>query len=154
VQGERRGKLKWVIGDARELPFPDRAFDIVYSNSVIEHVGNFDDQRRFAAECSRVGRSYFIQTPNRNFFIEPHMLTPFVHWLPKTWQPRLLRNFTLWGLITRPDDAAQARMLNTTRMLTCAEFQSLFPGAEIQTERFLGMAKCFVAMKIPPPGSD
>ncbi len=147
MQGARSRKFEWVIGDALKLPFPEDAFEIVYSNSVIEHVGNLDDQRRFAAECSRVGRSYFVQTPNRNFPIEPHLLTPFIHWLPIKWQARLLRNFTLWGWITRPDAAARARFLNTTRMLTRAEFQSLFPDAEIRSERFLGLAKCFIAIK-------
>jgi hypothetical protein len=153
TQGTRSGKFEWVIGDARRLSFPDNAFEIVYSNSVIEHLGTFDDQRRFAAECRRVGRSYFVQTPNRNFPIEPHLLTPLVHWLPKRWQARLLRNFTLWGWITRPDAAARARFLNTTRMLTRAEFQSLFPDADIRRERFLGLTKCFIATKKRSPSA-
>jgi hypothetical protein len=150
MQGTHSGKFAWVIGDARKLPFPDRAFDVVYSNSVIEHLGTLDDQRRFAAECARVGRSYFVQTPNRNFPIEPHLLTPFVHWLPNECQARLLRNFTLWGWITRPGAAARAGFLNTTRMLSRSEFQSLFPDAELRTERFLGLTKCFIAIRKGP----
>ncbi|MFL6515431.1 MAG: class I SAM-dependent methyltransferase [Chthoniobacterales bacterium] len=146
-QGEHSGRFEWVIGDARQLPFPDEAFDIVYSNSVIEHLGGIEDQHAFAAECRRVGRSYFIQTPNRNFPIEPHVLTPFIHWLPKTWQAPLLRNFTVWGWITRPGPEAQRRFLNTTRMLTRGELQELFPDAEIQAERFCGLAKSFIAFK-------
>jgi ubiquinone/menaquinone biosynthesis C-methylase UbiE len=156
LQGERSGKFEWVIGDARKLPYPNNAFEVVYSNSVIEHVGSFDDQITFAAECRRAGRSYFIQTPNRNFPIEPHVLTPFIHWLPKAWQGRLLRNFTFWGWITRPNAEAQARFLNTTRMLTKTELHSLFPDAEIRRERFFGLTKSFVAMKRetdPPPRS-
>ena|GEM_PF-3897996 len=82
------------------------------------------------------------------FPIEPHVLTPFIHWLPRRLQARLLRNFTVWGLMTRPDAAARARFLDTTRMLTRTELQTLFPGAEIWTERFLGLAKSFVAVKI------
>lgn len=147
VQGGRSSQFEWVIGDARKLPFPDNSFDVVYSNSVIEHLGAPEDQRLFAAECRRVGRSYFVQTPNRDFPIEPHLLTPFIHRLPLRWQARLLRNFTLWGLITRPDADARARYLQTTRMLTEAEFQSLFPEAEIQREYFLGLTKCFIAIK-------
>jgi hypothetical protein len=147
VQGKRSAKFEWVIGDARKLPYPDNSFEVVYSNSVIEHLGSFDDQKTVAAECRRVGRSYFIQTPNRNFPIEPHVLTPFFHWLPKSWQGRLLRNFTVWGWITRPDADARARFLTTTRMLTKTELQSLFPDAEIRRERFLGLTKSFVAIK-------
>ena len=148
LEGKRGGEIRWVLADVRELPFADKAFEIVYSNSVIEHVGTVEDQRRFAAECRRVGRSYYIQTPNRHFPIEPHVLTPFFHWLPRKLQARLLRNFTVWGWMTRPDAAARARFLDTTRMLTRAELQRLFPEAEIWTERFLGLAKSFVAVRI------
>jgi hypothetical protein len=147
-EGKRGGEIRWVLADVRELPFADKAFEIVYSNSVIEHVGTVEDQRRFADECRRVGRSYHVQTPNRRFPIEPHLLTPFIHWLPRKLRARLLRNFTVWGWITRPDAAARARFLDTTRMLTRTELQTLFPEAEIWTERFLGLAKSFVAVKI------
>jgi ubiquinone/menaquinone biosynthesis C-methylase UbiE len=151
-QGQRTGLFEWVIGDARHLPFGDGAFEIVYSNSVIEHLGDSNDQRKFATECRRVGQSYFIQTPNRNFPIEPHLLTPFIHWLPKNWQARLLRNFTVWGWITRPDAAKRDWLLRTTRMLNKAEFQSLFPDAEIKCERLLGLTKSFIAIKLATDG--
>jgi hypothetical protein len=148
IEGNRGGEIQWVLADVRELPFPDKKFEIVYSNSVIEHLGTIEDQRRFAAECRRVGRSYYVQTPNRHFLVEPHLLTPFIHWLPEKLQARLLRNFTVWGWITRPDSAARTHFLNTTRMLTRSEFQGLFPEAEIWTERFLWLAKSFTAVKI------
>jgi ubiquinone/menaquinone biosynthesis C-methylase UbiE len=147
VQGSRSGKFEWIVGDARQLPFPDQSFEIVYSNSVIEHLGTAEDQRRFVEEVRRVGCSYFVQTPNRDFFLEPHLVTPFIHWFPRKLQARLLRNFTLWGWITRPDHKARARYLDTTRMLNEAEFRGLFPEAEIWRERFLGLTKSFVAAK-------
>jgi len=152
LQGSQTGKFEWVVGDARQLPFPDQSFEIVYSNSVIEHLGTAEDQRRFAYEVRRVGRSYFVQTPNRNFFLEPHVVTPFFHWLPRKWQAHLLRNFTLWGWITRPDGRARARYLDTIRMLNEAELRALFPGAEIWKERFLGLTKSFVAARIDAEG--
>src|SRR5215471_15708696 len=62
-----RGAASWVAGDGRALPFRDRSFDIVFSNSVIEHVGDAASQTRFAAEVARVGRAYWVQTPNRRF---------------------------------------------------------------------------------------
>jgi hypothetical protein len=154
LEGKRSGKIVWIIGDVRELPFADKAFEIVYSNSVIEHLGAVADQRRFADECRRVGRSYYIQTPNRRFPIEPHLLTPFIHWLPIKLQARLLRNFTVWGWITRPDAAACAHFLNTTRMLSRTELKAHFPDAEIWTERFLWLAKSFVAVKIDSERED
>src|SRR5437762_2025209 len=66
----------WVQGDARFLPFPDGSFDVVFSNSVIEHVGGRDEQRRFAEEIQRVGKRYWVQAPNRYFPVEPHFLFP------------------------------------------------------------------------------
>jgi SAM-dependent methyltransferase len=71
-----------VQADAADgLPFADGEFDLVYCNSVIEHV---PPARRaaFATELRRVGRGWYVQTPARSFPIEPHALLPFAHWLP------------------------------------------------------------------------
>ena len=65
---------------------------------MIEHVGNHGAQQRFAEEIRRVGRNYYVQTPNRWFPVEPHFVTPFIHYLPGSLQfPWLLRYGTLWG---------------------------------------------------------
>jgi SAM-dependent methyltransferase len=76
--------ITYVQGDACALPFPDKSFDIVFSNAVIEHVGPVDRQRLFVAEAVRVGRRVFLTTPNRWFPIELHTGLPLVHWLPKS----------------------------------------------------------------------
>src|ERR1035438_208835 len=91
-----------VIGDGRYLPFRDGSFDIVFSNSVIEHIATEQDQRRFADEVRRTGRAYWVQTPDRRFPIEPHLVTPFIHWLPKRARASIARRFTIWSLIERP----------------------------------------------------
>ena len=134
--------------DARRLPYSDRAFDIAFSNSVIEHVGTLADQRRFAAEIRRVARDVWVQTPARGFWFEPHLLTPFVHHLPTRWQRKLLRNFTIWGLITRPDAATVDQFLSSVRLLNYAEMRELFPDCEVRRERFLGMTKSYVAVRL------
>ena len=79
---ERYPKVRYVQGDALELPFADGEFDIVFSNAVIEHVGRREQQRRFVEESLRVARRAFITTPNRWFPVEVHTLLPLVHWLP------------------------------------------------------------------------
>ena len=137
-----------VQGSGTQLDFADRSFDIAFSNSVIEHVGSFDAQRAFAEELRRVGRQLWVQTPARSFFFEPHLLAPFIHFLPLAWQRRLVRNFTLWGWVTRPSQASVDRMLGELRLLDYASFQELFPDCEIRRERFLGFTKAFVAVRI------
>jgi SAM-dependent methyltransferase len=72
-----------VTADGRQLPFADDAFDVAFSNAVVEHVGAREDQRRFVRELCRVARRVFVSTPNRWFPIETHTLVPFVHWLPR-----------------------------------------------------------------------
>ena len=74
--------VTYVRGDACALPFPDHAFDIVFSNAVIEHVGGPLRQQAFIVEALRVGRRVFLTTPNRWFPLEVHTRLPLVHWLP------------------------------------------------------------------------
>jgi hypothetical protein len=94
--------IQTLIGDGRNLEAADSSYDIVFSNSVIEHLGNLKDQQRFANEVRRVGKALWIQTPAKEFFFEPHYLAPFLHWLPRSAQSQLARNFTLWGWMQRP----------------------------------------------------
>ena len=137
-----------VQGSGTRLDFADRSFDIAFSNSVIEHVGSLDAQRAFAQELRRVGRQLWVQTPARSFFFEPHLLAPFIHFFPLRWQRRLVRNFTLWGWITRPSRDAVDRVLGELRLLDYATFRDLFPDCEIRRERFLGLTKAYVAVRI------
>jgi hypothetical protein len=141
---------EWVAGDGRALPFRDRAFDLVFSNSVIEHVGDAASQRRFAEEVARVGRAYWVQTPNRAFPIEQHLLTPFIHWLPRSWQGAVVPRFNLWSALARvtPDrrDFYIRHYLSDVRLLTARDLQTLFPGARLVRERFCGVVKSLVAV--------
>jgi SAM-dependent methyltransferase len=80
-----------VRADGRSLPFADGAFDIGFSNAVVEHVaGGRDGQRQFVHELCRVSKRVFVTTPNRWFPIEVHTLRPFVHWLPSGPRERLV----------------------------------------------------------------
>lgn len=137
-----------VAGDARDLSrFQDREYDIAYSNSVIEHVGIFDDQKLMAHEVMRVASRYFIQTPSRYFPIEPHFLFPGFQFLPthvKTW---LVGSFNLgfYAHSTVPKDEAR-RHAQTIRLLTPRELRTLFPGCTLLRERFLGLTKSYTAI--------
>jgi SAM-dependent methyltransferase len=91
-------EIPYVQGDACDMPFPDAAFDVVFSNAVVEHVGDAERQRAFVREALRVGRQVFLTTPNRWFPVEVHTRLPLVHWLP---EPAAHRAYDLarrpWG---------------------------------------------------------
>lgn len=140
-------QYRLVRGDGCRLAAADGEFDVVFSNSVIEHVGTWERQQAFAAEARRAGRKLWVQTPAREFFMEPHLIAPFVHWLPAGWRRRLIRNFTVWGWLTRPDPAAIEGFLAEVRLLNRSEMAALFPDCEILTERFLGLAKSHIAVR-------
>lgn len=140
-------QFNYVQGDGRYLPYSNTAYDIVFSNSVIEHLGCYENQKQFAAEIRRVGKSYWVQTPNRWFLIEPHLITPLIHYLPKTIQKHLLRRCTIWGLVARPTRNQVDAFLSEIRLLNKHEMSELFPDATILSERILGFTKSFIAVK-------
>lgn len=147
------GAEDWVAGDGRALPFRDGAFDIVFSNSVIEHVGGAEDQRNFACEVMRVGKAWWVQTPNRWFPVEQHLLTPIVHWLPRSWQRAIVPRCNLWQWITRPAEDRRSfyveHYLRDVRLLTAGELRALFPHGRLLRERVLGWTKSLVVWKSP-----
>jgi hypothetical protein len=135
------------VGDARSLPqYQPRGFDVVFSNSVIEHVGSYDDQRRMANEIRRVGQRFFVQTPNKRFPLEPHFLLPWFQYLPVGARAWLVNNFDV-GWYKRIPDAGVARAeVGSIQLLTRRRFSSLFPGARIHQEKLAGLTKSFVAI--------
>jgi hypothetical protein len=144
----RHNNFVSIIGDARKLDtFTDNSFDVVFSNSVIEHLGTYQDQQRMANEVRRVGKKYFIQTPSFFFPIEPHFLFPFYHWLPSALRVSLIRKFSL-GFISRAPSKEQAvQTLSEYRLLKKSEMKALFPDAIIHSEKLLGFTKSYMAIK-------
>jgi SAM-dependent methyltransferase len=135
-----------LVGDGRAMPqFGNHQFDIVFSNSTIEHVGDFDDQRRMANEVQRVGRRYYIQTPNRYFPIEPHFVFPGFQFLPFSWRTWLVQHFKLGWYPQIPDRTEAAELVKSIRLLNRNEVAQLFPDAAIFEERIYGLIKSFVA---------
>jgi SAM-dependent methyltransferase len=99
LEQQYRGLKYLRVQTGQRLPFDDHAFDIVFSNAVVEHVGSRSAQRAFVAELCRVGKGFFISTPNRWFPVEHHTGLPIVHWLPAKLYRALLRNtrFGYWS---------------------------------------------------------
>jgi hypothetical protein len=140
-----------VLGDGTSLPFADQSFDLVFSNSVIEHVGSRAEQARFAAEIMRVGKQYWVQTPNRYYPIEQHLWTPFVHWLPRSLQAAVLKRISVWRIVTRATPEQRefyvSHYLDSIRLLASSDVRALFPGATLLRERFLGWTKSLIAYR-------
>ena len=144
-QTVKHPRFQSVVGDATNLSaFASDSFDVVFSNSVIEHVGNLDSQRRMAREVERVGRRYFLQTPNYHFPIEPHFLFPGFQWLPLEARAWLLNHFDLgWHKRSPSREAARQEAASVT-LLKKRELLSLFPNANLYCEKVFGLTKSFV----------
>ncbi|HEY7960788.1 MAG TPA: class I SAM-dependent methyltransferase [Solirubrobacteraceae bacterium] len=118
---------------AAGLPFADGAFDLVYCNSVIEHVAP-ERRARFAAELRRVGRGWYVQTPAWSFPIEPHALLPAAHWLPVG----LRRRYWRFGAAGEWEEIA---------LLRRRELERLFGPA--RAERAGPLVKSWVCVRAP-----
>jgi SAM-dependent methyltransferase len=145
-----------VIDESGALPFPDKFFDVVHCSSVIEHVTvpksrvwtlhsgeefrrlSNEAQSNVAREIERVGKQYFVQTPNKWFPIESHSWLPFIGWLPRPLLIRVLRlTNKFWVKKTSPD----------WNLLDASALARLFEDATVISERSLGMVKSVTALK-------
>ena len=129
-----------VVGNACQLPFADNSFDVVYSNSVIEHVG---DQQAFASEVRRVARRYWVQAPDWYSPIEPHYIGPPIHRLPKRWQRFAACWLTARGYIDR---AGVLEALAEVRLPTERRMRELFPDVGLQLERVGILRKSLIVL--------
>ena len=132
-----------VVGDACALPWTDKYFDVVFSNAVIEHVGDLRRQRKMASEVMRVGRKWFVTTPNRLFPYEFHLRLPFVTWLPG-------RLYVKIGRIVSYNHVKQKYMRNMRpdgiRLMTARELAICFPGSKIARQRITFIAETLIVI--------
>lgn len=145
---EERGRewIRTAYANGCALPYPDQSYDIVFSNSVIEHLGSRENQEKFAKEMMRVGKRIWIQTPAYEFFIEPHYITPFVHWIPAHYRRKIIRYCSVWGWIERPDQKTVDLIIAEIQLLNKREFSELFPKMKIISEKFIGFfRKSYIA---------
>jgi len=137
-----------VAGDARDLKrWPDGAFDLVLSNSVIEHVGGWADIERAAGEMRRLAAHGWVQTPAFGFPIEPHFALPLVHWLPAPWRAAVIPHLPRQGYehLSAGTVGDARRAVEEINLLTGRELRFLFPGADLLRERVVGLTKSFIA---------
>jgi hypothetical protein len=136
-----------VVGDACELPdvLASERFDLVYSNSAIEHVGGHSRREAFAASVYALGDRHWIQTPYRYFPIEPHWLFPGFQFLPVGARATVTQNWRIGQRYTTDRAAAVAESMSV-RLLSRTEMAHYFPHSEIWSERLGGVVKSLVAI--------
>jgi ubiquinone/menaquinone biosynthesis C-methylase UbiE len=134
-----------MVGNAWDLSdIPDGAFDVVFSNSVIEHLYTRENQLKMAQEVRRVGRFYYIQTPNKHFPVEPHYVLPLFQYFPDSLKFFILTKTKL-SRLHRWDPAYAKQYIEEIRLLTEKEMKELFPGSGIYKEYFGGLVKSYCA---------
>jgi SAM-dependent methyltransferase len=140
--------MESIEGNACSMPqFHDGQFDIVYSNSVIEHVGGDREIRSMADEIRRVGKRYYVQTPNRYFPVEPHFVFPMFQFLPVSLRTTLVQHFPLGWFEKIPDRQQAEEYVRSINLLTKSQVKNLFPDAVTMDERFFGLSKSIQAIK-------
>jgi len=123
-----------------------RSYDLVFSNSVIEHVGGYANRVQFAEAVAKLADCHWVQTPYRYFPMEPHVLFPGFQFLPLPARATVAQH---WPLSHTPpaDKDSAVRAALETELLSRTEMRLLFPDSEIRTERVAGAPKSLIAVK-------
>jgi ubiquinone/menaquinone biosynthesis C-methylase UbiE len=144
VVKKRYPSIHTELADARRLPWPDKHFDIVFSNAVIEHVGDFADQRQMASEIMRVGKRWFITTPNRWYPFEFHMRMPLVTWLPGQFYLRFSKIVHYSPYLRKY--IFGRRYGGQLRLMSARDLKKCFPSSRIIRQRVTFMAETLIVV--------
>ncbi|MFI5896526.1 class I SAM-dependent methyltransferase [Actinoplanes sp. NPDC051513] len=136
------------FGDACELPaeIRKRRYDLVFSNSVIEHVGGHERRLRLAEAIHDLAPAHWVQTPYRYFPIEPHFVAPGMQFMPAAAQAAMLRK---WPLVHTPpgDKKGAVESALWVELLGRTQMRYYFPDSELRAERFAGLTKSLIAVR-------
>lgn len=90
----------WVSGDATSMPFRTGSFDVVFCNSLLEHVPAWERVVHESARVLKPGGLYVVYTTNRTCPLQAEVNNfPFYSWLPDPVQRRVLA----WIMVHRRD---------------------------------------------------
>lgn len=135
-------------GNACALPeYEDNSFDIVHSNSVIEHVGTWSNMADMAKEVRRLAPHYYVQTPNFWFPMEPHYRTLFFQMFPENMRARMLLKKKRGFRGPHATLGAAMQDLQSVALIDFRQMTELFPDARIERERFMGLTKSLIAWR-------
>jgi hypothetical protein len=152
---QRHENIKPIAGDATNLSqFSDGSFDVAFSNSVIEHLFTFENQRRMASEVQRVGKAYWVQTPNFWFPVEPHFHIPGWQWMPLSLRVAMIRRWRCGWRGPCPDPVQARKLVEELRLLSKHELKAIFPSATLIPERICGLTKSWTVIGGFPGGES
>jgi hypothetical protein len=143
--------LPWVMPikgdacDARTL-VGDQEFDLVFSNSLIEHLGGHIKRLGFAEVVRSMAPHYAVQTPYRYFPVEPHWLFPGMQFLPLNARSRVAVRWPLGHTHDWADEDAFNEVM-FTELLSLTEMRHYFPDGHVALERFAGLAKSMTVFR-------
>lgn len=140
------GPVVTVAGDACDLDAVRRLgrFDLVFSNSTIEHVGGHVKRQQFADAVRTAADRYWVQTPSLYFPIEPHTLFPCFQFLPVSVRRFVAQRWPLSPLGTGGDLTDEILSID---LLSITELRYYFPTAAIWRSRVAGITKSLVAVR-------
>ena len=121
------------------------SYDLVFSNSLLEHVGGHSQRAALAREVRGLAPRHWVQTPYRYFPVEPHWLFPGLQFLPLAARSQVAAR---WPLVhTRPENVAEAMSdVQWTELVGIAELRAYFPDSTIHKERMAGLTKSLIAV--------
>jgi hypothetical protein len=134
-------------GDACDPPADLCDADLVYSNSVIEHVGGHWRRQCYADVIREHAPRYWVQTPYRYFPVEPHFLFPLLQNLPRSAQAWAVVHWPLGNYRMVHDRQEALRRLMDIELLSTVELECYFPEATIERERIGGVTKSLIAVR-------
>lgn len=140
--------LDTVVGDGCDPPaeVASRRYDLVISNSVIEHVGGHVQRQRFADVVHRAADRHWVQTPYRYFPVEPHWVFPAMQFLPLRLRAEVTRR---WPLSPGRADNLSEAVANaaSVELLSLTEMRAYFPESSFWYERIGGLIKSVTAIR-------
>jgi hypothetical protein len=143
-----RANFESFAGDACDLgDLDDMSYDLVHSNSLIEHVGMWHNMVKMATNVRRLAAAYFVQSPYFWFPVEPHFRFPIWHWLPESWRYRLIMTKDIGYMKKAPSVSEAMSSVQSVILLDRRQYAALFPDAQIRREKFCGFTKSLIAVR-------
>jgi hypothetical protein len=112
-----------------------QSYDLVFSNALIEHVGNFQRQKLLAKFILSAANNHWVQTPSPLFPLEAHCDVPFWWFLTLSQRKRMISEWY------RGENPFTARQMASTRPIWASRLRQLFPDSQLTVEYFLGFPK-------------